>query len=480
MSFADFISLGPLITLFTAVVISMLLIAIKRNHRITYAFSLLAYLMALTAIIPAMLYIPHTVPPLLVVDEFSLFNTGLVLTAGFIILLLSYNYFEEREERKEEYYLLLPLATTGALVLVVSRHFMSLFLGLEILSISLYGLIAYLRARERSDEAGIKYLILAALSSAFLLFGMALVYAFTGHMDFPGIGAALRQAGYIPVTVLAGFGMMLIGIGFKLGIVPFHMWAPDIYEGAPLPVAAFIATISKGGMLVVLIRFYLDIHGNDYTMIWWMLAIIAVASMFAGNWLALMQQNIKRILAYSSIAHMGYILVAFLSGVQTGLEAISFYLVAYFITSIGAFGVLIVMSSSIQDAETLKDYSGMFWRYPWVATVFTAMLLSLAGIPLTAGFIGKFYIVMAGVNGHMWFLLFMLVINSVIGLYYYIRIIAMMFKAPATGEELTYIKPSLPVAGNITLMLLTLVLIGLGIYPTAMMQLIQQMMKIIV
>jgi NADH-quinone oxidoreductase subunit N len=365
------------------------------------------------------------------------------------------------------------------LVLVVSRHFMSLFLGLEILSISLYGLIAYLRARERSDEAGIKYLMLAALSSAFLLFGMALVYAFTGHMDFPGIGAALRQAGYLPVSVMAGFGLMLIGIGFKLGIVPFHMWAPDIYEGAPLPVAAFIATISKGGVLVLLIRFYQDIHGNDYPMLWWIVAIIAVASMFVGNWLALTQQNVKRILAYSSIAHMGYILVAFLSGVQTGLEAIAFYLVAYFITSIGAFGVVIVMSSSLQDAETIADYKGLFWRHPWVATVFTAMLLSLAGIPLTAGFIGKFYIVMAGVNGHQWFLLFMLVINSVIGLYYYIRLVAAMFSVPEPGEQ-TMVIPALPLAGNVTLVLLTILLIGLGVYPTAMMQLIQQMMKILI
>lgn len=479
MSFADFMSLGPLITLCAAAVLMMLLVAAWRNHRIVYTFTLIAFLMTMASVIPAIAYIPHVIPPLLVIDEFSLFNSGLILVAAFIILLMSFNYFEEREERKEEYYILLLLATIGALVLVVSRHFMSLFLGLEILSVSLYGLIAYLRARERSDEAGIKYLMLAALSSAFLLFGMALVYAFTGHMDFPGIGAALRQAGYLPVSVMAGFGLMLIGVGFKLGIVPFHMWAPDIYEGAPLPVAAFIATVSKGAMLVLLIRFYQDIHGNDYPMIWWIVAIIAVASMFAGNWLALTQQNVKRILAYSSIAQMGYILVAFLSGVQTGLEALAFYLVAYFITTIGAFGVVIVMSSSVQDAETIRDYKGLFWRYPWVATVFTAMLLSLAGIPLTAGFIGKFYVIMAGVNGHQWFLLFMLVINSVIGLYYYIRLVAAMFSVPVSGQETTVV-PALPAAGNITLVILTILLIGLGVYPTAMMQLIQQMMRILV
>jgi NADH-quinone oxidoreductase subunit N len=239
-----------------------------------------------------------------------------------------------------------------------------------------------------------------------------------------------------------------------------------------------VATISKGGVLVVLIRFYQDIGGRDYNMLWWIMAIIASASMFVGNWLALTQQNIKRMLAYSSIAHLGYLLVAFLSGAQSGLEAIAFYLVAYFPTSIGAFGVLIVMSSSVQDAETVADYRGLFWRYPWVALVFTVMLLSLAGIPLTAGFIGKFYIVMAGADGHHWLLLLMLVINSVIGLYYYMRVVTAMFRTTETDKRI-FIKPSLPLAGNITLGLLVVLLLGLGVYPTAMMQLIQQMMQLI-
>jgi len=478
MTFDDLLSLGPLLNIAGASVLAMLLVAIWRNHRLVYYFTVLAYLLALLSVVPVAKLLPHTIPPLVVIDLFALFNSGAIVGSGLIIVLLSYNYFEEREERKEEYYLLLLLATAGALVLVISRHFMSLFLGLEMLSISLYGLIAYLRARERSDEAGIKYLILAALSSAFLLFGMALVYGFTGHMDFPGIGAYLRETDTLPVSVIAGFGLMLIGIGFKLGVVPFHMWAPDIYEGAPLPVTAFVATISKGGVLVLLIRFYQDVNGSEYTMLWWIMAIIAVVSMFAGNWLALTQQNIKRLLAYSSIAHLGYLLVGFLSGAQSGLEAIAFYLVAYFVTSIGAFGVLIVMSSSVQDAETVEDYRGLFWRYPWVALAFTVMLLSLAGIPLTAGFIGKFYIVMAGVNGEQWFLLIMLVINSVIGLYYYIRIIAMMFRTSEAPLR-TYIRPALPLAGNITLGLLVVVLVGLGVYPTRMMQLIQEMMMMI-
>lgn len=478
MTWDDLLSLGPLFNISGTAVLAMLVVAIWRNHRLVYGLTLLGFALALMSVVPVFKLLPHTIPPLVVIDLFALFNSGAIVLSGLIILLLSYTYFEEREERKEEYYLLFLLATAGALVLVISRHFMSLFLGLEMLSISLYGLIAYLRGRQRSDEAGIKYLILAALSSAFLLFGMALVYGFTGHMDFPGIGAYLRQVNELPVTVIAGFGLMLIGVGFKLGIVPFHMWAPDIYEGAPLPVAAFVATVSKGGVLVMLIRFYQDVNGKEYTMLWWILAVIAIASMFAGNWLALTQQNIKRILAYSSIAHMGYLLVAFLAGTQSGLEAISFYLLAYFITSIGAFGVLIVMSSSVQDAETIEDYRGLFWRYPWVALVFTVMMLSLAGIPLTAGFIAKFYVIMAGVDGKIWTLLVILAINSVIGLYYYIRIVAAMFR-PVGVTQQPFIKPSLPLAGNITLGLIVAVLLGLGVYPTSVMQLIQQMMTLI-
>jgi NADH-quinone oxidoreductase subunit N len=264
---------------------------------------------------------------------------------------------------------------------------------------------------------------------------------------------------------------MLIGVGFKLGIVPFHMWAPDIYEGAPLPVAAYIATVSKGSMLVLLMRFYRDINGYEYTILWWVIAIIAMASMFAGNWLALLQQNVKRLLAYSSIAHMGYILIAFLAGQAAGQEAVMFYLVAYVITSIGAFGVLALLSDKVRDAEELEDFRGLFWRQPWLAAIFTGMMLSLAGIPLTAGFIGKFYIVAAGVDAGLWLLLILLVINSVIGLFYYIRIVAIMFQPQDAPQR----KP-LPFFGVFALTGLMLLLLWLGIYPSSLIAVIRDMM----
>src|SRR3546814_660613 len=333
-----------------------------------------------------------------------------------------------------------------------------------------------LRRRERSDEAGIKYLIMAAFSSAFLLFGMALIYARTGSMSFSGIGEALANSGRITPLLLAGFGMMIVGIGFKLAVVPFHMWTADVYEGAPAPVTAFIATVSKGGMVILLLRFFTEANAFRYPTLMVIFTVIAIISMFAGNLLALLQQNVKRLLAYSSIAHLGYLLVAFIAAgagsvpatgatdggtgtaqasgtmaAQTGMEAVIFYLVAYFITTLGAFGVLTVLSDPVRDAEQLDDYRGLMWQRPRLALVFTAMLISLAGIPLTAGFIGKFYVAAAGIHAGLWLLVILLVVNSVIGLFYYLRLIVIMFQPADKTEAKGALHPAFYLIGGTTL-----------------------------
>src|SRR5690606_34972693 len=234
---------------------------------------------------------------------------------------------------------------------------------------------------------------------------------------------------------IAGVGLMVVGAGFKLGVVPFHMWTPDVYEGAPAPVTAFIATVSKGGMVVLLVRFFMSIDGFRYPALITIFTIISVASMFAGNILALQQQNVKRVLAYSSIAHLGYLLVAFIAADELGVEAVGFYLMAYFATSLGAFGVVTVLSDKDRDAERMEDYRGLLWRRPGLATIFTVTLLSLAGIPLTAGFIGKFYLIASGIGTNQWLLVVLLAVNSIIGLFYYIRIVAIMFE-PAESARL--------------------------------------------
>jgi len=472
----NIIDVLPGMFLVSASLIAMISISIRRNHKLIFGVTTISLLGVFVYLIIYASNHRFTVEPLFIIDGFGTFITGLIVMSTLAVALLSYAYFEQREERKEEYYVLLLLATLGSAMLVISKHFVSLFLGLEILSISLYSMVAYLRKRPRSDEAGLKYLILAAFSSAFLLFGMALVYTVTGSMDFTGIAQYMSSVDELPLLMGAGLSMMIVGIGFKLGLVPFHMWTPDVYEGAPAPVTAFIATISKGGMIVLLIRFFNQIYGYQYPVLMLSFTIIAMASMLGGNILALRQNNVKRILAYSSIAHMGYILVAFLAGGELGVEAVSFYMVAYFLTNIGAFGVISILSDQDRDAEQIEDYQGLFWRHPKIATVFTAMLLSLAGIPLTAGFVGKFYLIASGASSQLWWLVVVLAASSVIGLYYYIRIIAVMFDRAKGTDELA-LRPRLYLINLITLFVLSALMIFYGIYPQGLIDRIREFLQ---
>lgn len=475
MSKTDFLSVIPLFILTSTAILIMFSISIKRNHKLIYVITAASLIGDFAYLVLYNAHVKWILEPLFIFDGFGVFNMGLILLATVAVTMISYAYFEQREERKEEYYILLILGTLGACTLVISKHFVSFFLGLEILSVSLYSMIAYLRTRPRSDEAGIKYLIMAAFSSAFLLFGMALVYATTGSMEFNEIAAHLSKLPAMPLILIAGFGLMVVGIGFKLSIVPFHMWAADVYEGAPAPVTAFIATISKGGMIALLVRFFVAIDGYRYESLVIIFTVIAIASMFIGNLLALRQRNVKRILAYSSIAHMGYIMVAFLAGGAMGVEAVSFYLVAYFITTVGAFGIVAMLSDKDHDAELMDDYHGLLWRRPWTAAAFAAMLLSLAGIPLTAGFVGKFYVVAAGINTNLWLLVIMLAVNSAIGLYYYIKIIAVMFEGHEVkaAETQTRLQPTAYIVSGITLSALVGLLLWVGIFPEWIMDVIR-------
>ncbi len=360
-------------------------------------------------------------------------------------------------------------------MLAAARHFAAFFLGLEVLTVSLYALIAYPRVRHGHIEAGLKYLVLAAASAAFLLFGMALVYAETGTMEFPRIAAA--RAGLdtaADLVLLAGLALVVVGIGFKLAVVPFHLWTPDVYEGAPAPVAGFIATVSKGAVLALLLRLAAAIDLNADTALYWAFAVIAVASMLVGNLLALLQNNVKRILAYSSIAHLGFLLVAYLAGGGLARTALTFYLAVYFAATLTAFGVVSVLSPPERDADDLADYRGLFSRRPWLAGAFTAALLSLAGIPFLAGFVGKVYLVAAGAEAGLWAPVIVLVVASVIGLFYYLRIISAMYVAAPPASEAPVLRPARGRAGVALLGVLTLALIGLGVYPGPLIDLIER------
>ncbi|MEO8051476.1 MAG: NADH-quinone oxidoreductase subunit N [Acidobacteriota bacterium] len=464
MTAIDLLALLPLLLVAATSVAVMLAAAVRRNHAVALGLTLAG----LAAVFCSLFFIhPRHVTVLLVMDRYALFFMGLIVAASFVVALLAYAYLEKREDNHEEFYILLLVATLGSMVLSASTHFASLFLGLEILSVALYALISYLHERALPVEAGIKYLVLAAVSAGFLLFGIALLYADLGTMDFARIAQLLATKADLDLTLLLpGVALIVTGIGFKLALVPFHLWTPDVYEGAPAPVTAFVATVSKGGMFALLLRYFNQSgFGHGFAPVFLMFSIIAIASMFAGNLLALLQNNVKRILAYSSIAHMGYLLVAFQVGGPMGTSAVLFYLVAYFVMTLGAFGVVTVLSERHRDADLLEDYRGLFWRRPALALAFTAMLLSLAGIPLTAGFLGKFYIVAAGASVGAWSLILILVITSVIGLFYYLRIVVTLYAQPTASDPAHEPIPRRAPAATLVLAVLTVILVWLGVYP---------------
>jgi NADH-quinone oxidoreductase subunit N len=473
MTYIDVYVLLPLIALAGSALTVMLQTAFYRCHFLSMLLALSGIAFSFAAMINVYPCLPHQVTALLIFDRYTFLYTGLILAASFVIVVLSYGYLEKHGGEQGEFYILMLLAVLGAVILINSGHFASLFLGLETLSVSLYALIAYDRSSSRGIEAGIKYLVLAAASAAFLLFGMALIYAELGTMSFHQIAGETLHARN--VTILAGTAMIIVGAGFKLAVVPFHMWVSDVYEGAPVPVTAFIATVSKGAMFALILRYFSLVDARSDDALFLIFGLIAIASMFFGNILALLQNNVKRVLAYSSIAHLGYLLVAFLADRTLAFTAVTFYLTAYFITTLGAFGIITVLSEGQKEADSLEDYQGMASRRPWLTFVFIAMLLSLAGIPLTAGFIGKFYIVRAGAGSSLWLLVIILAINNAIGLFYYLRVIIALFRKSAieTAYEDTIAYTKISLTDRMVLSVLTLLLVWLGIYPALFIDLIR-------
>ena len=460
MIVTDFLCLSPLLILAIAPIVIMIVISVLRNYEVVYSFSLLSFFMAFISIFLIVPSLPHFIEPLFIIDMFSLFFLGIIILSALLITLLSYDYIKQLEGVREEYYIILFTSTLGASLLAVANHFILFFLGIEMLSISLYILVAFQRSKDSSIEAGIKYLILASVSAAFLLFGMALIYNETGTMQLNRLVSTLNNGSSLSPLIITGFGMMMVGIGFKLALAPFHMWTPDVYQGAPAPVSAYIATVSKGAVMAILIRLFFNLHAfnNQYLII--VISGIAILSMFIGNLLAIRQQNLKRLLAYSSIANMGYLLIILLTGSNKGIQASVFYLISYFITTIGAFGVISLLSTSEHEADKIDDYKGLFWKRPGISIVFTLSLLSLAGIPITAGFIAKFYLIFEGMKAGLMILIFSLIINSVIGLYYYLRVITTLFST-ANENKL----PELSFTGNVALGVVGLSILILGIYP---------------
>lgn len=480
MQSVDFSAMAPLEILAATVMAVLLQIALRRSHVASVMLTLTGLIIAVLSIAWAAPYVPVQVTPLFTIDFFGLCFIAMIVAATAAVTLLAFGYLSQIEGHRGEFYLLSLIAALGACVLVISRHFASFFMGLEILSIALYAMIAYPRHRLESLEAGIKYLILAAAASTFILFGMALIYMKTGGLDFEAFIAAFGNGPGVSRSVLlsAGTAMIVVGFGFKLALVPFHMWTADVYQGAPAPATAFVATVSKISVAALLVRLFLPLDPSDHSWLYTLFGLLAFASMVVGNLLALLQQHVKRILAYSSVAHLGYLIVAFMAGGQNAVTAVTVYLIAYGLSIIGCFAVISAISNADGDADHLSDYHALFFRRPWLGGVFVVMILSLAGIPLTAGFIGKFLVVTAGAGQRLWWLVITLLVTSGIGLFYYLRIVVTVFgqgennsQEQSGGQAGT--KPGMVFPAAFVLAVTTAALILLGLIPGHLIDFIQ-------
>jgi NADH-quinone oxidoreductase subunit N len=403
------------------------------------------------------------------VDSYSLFFNIIFLVSTILVALISISYLGRDDKKQGPYYLLILLATLGMMLMAAGNELIIVFLGLELMSLSLYVLAGYFRESPASSEAGMKYLLLGAFASAFFLYGIALIYGATGTTSIPQIAEYLTANGKSPL-LLAGTFLLIVGFGFKVAMVPFHQWAPDVYEGAPTTIAAFISAGPKAAGFAAFLRIFLEalpVIQNE-----WRVAIVLLAmlTMTVGNVIAIAQTNIKRMLAYSSIAHAGYVMIglAAASNANTairdeGVSSAMLYLLIYCVMNIGAFGAVILAKTADGESLMISDYAGLGFRKPLLGMFMTVMLLSLAGFPPTAGFVGKLYLFKSAIGAELYLLVIVGAINTAISAFYYLRVVVTMYMREPE-EELEF--KSYPSTLIIGLVLAAIGIMLIGILPS--------------
>ena len=397
------------------------------------------------------------------VDAFSVFFHFLVAAITAVVILTSYEYMEVQQIRAGEYYALILFGAVGMSLMSSAVELVLVFIALEISSISTYILAGFRRNSAISSEASIKYFLLGSFATAFFLYGVALMFGATGSTSIAVIADTLRS-GAVPLLAFAGVALMFVGLAFKVAAAPFHIWTPDVYEGAPAPVVAFMSTAPKAAVFAVLLRIMFQAHAPGRLML---ISVVAALSMTLGNLAALVQDNVKRLLAYSSIAHAGYLLVAFAALPDNGIPAAMFYTASYAAMNVGAFAVISHFAGAGERYVTLEDYAGMGRRSPVLAAVLTIFLLSLIGIPITGGFFAKFYVFSAALQADLVWLTVIGVLNSAVGAYYYLRVIVMMYmREPREGTAVAPIPATLGVALAVSLA----ATIYLGVLPGDVLQ----------
>lgn len=422
----------------------------------------------------------HGLAPWMATDRLAIFIDVTVCAGASLAALLAGGYLREHGLERGEFFVLLIFSTFGAMTLGRATDLLTIFIALEILSLGVYGLVAFRRFSPRALEGAMKYFLLGSFAAAVLLFGGALLYGATGHTDLAGIGASIASGEADLRLVLLGLALVLVGLGFKISAVPFHTWTPDAYEGAATPATTFMAVVVKAAVFAVLLRVLYTAVGHESltnAATGWppVLGVLAAITMIVGNLAAIVQKSVKRMLAYSSIAHGGFILVGVVAAVQVGSTAITavlYYLLAYTVSNVLAFGALIAAGSNGKEAVSYEDLAGLGRRNPLVAVPFVIGILSLMGFPPTAGFFAKYYVLMAAVQagGSMLYLAILAVITSAIGAYYYLRVIVYLFmKQPEPGAPVAVPMRSWYIAAAIVVS--AYFVIQMGISPTAYLEL---------
>src|SRR5512140_534352 len=465
----DLLSTAPLsIVVLTALAVLTVDALSEKKELISWWLSLGGLVLAFLAAASAVGETGTAFGGMLTTGGFADYFAMVFTVAGFGSLLLSRAYIRKEQYEQGEYYVLLLFGVAGMLLMAAAADLIIFFLGLEIISISFYVLAGFARKRASSNEAALKYFLLGAFATGFLLYGIALVYGTVRSTDIATIAHAAPGLVKTPLFMI-GLAMILIGLAFKVAAVPFHMWVPDVYEGSPTTVSAFMSTGGKSAAFAVMLLIFAPGVMQAAASLREVLAVIAALSMIVGNVIAISQISIKRMLAYSSIAHAGYILVGIVAANQTGSTGVLFYLMAYTMMNVGAFGVLSILESQDGLNLTFDDYAGLSAKRPLVAGLMAVFMFSLAGVPPFAGFFGKYYVFAGAIQGGYTWLAIVGVVMSVISAYYYLRLVVVMF----FKDQVSMIEEPVPAAGVVALVLSALVLLGLGIFPSFVLNITQ-------
>jgi len=463
----DLIATAPFVVVTVAALLVLLIDALVRKGE-PFAFwcSFLGFAAAMVIALEGIAPIGKAYGGMVSTGGFANYFAVLFAGAGVLSTLLSRSYLEKEGLPVGEFYALLLLAVAGMMLMSAALDLVIFFLGLEVMSVSFYVLAGVARRRVTSNEASLKYFLLGAFSTGFLLYGIALLYGATGTTQIDTIVSGAGSHAGSPMFLI-GLALLLVGLAFKVAAVPFHMWAPDVYEGAPTTISGFMSTGGKAAAFSVFLLVFAPRLVNVAGELRAVLAVIAALSMVAGNVVAVAQSNIKRMLAYSSIAHAGYILTGILAGNATGSNGVAYYLAAYTVMNIGAFGVIAMLETPEGKNLTFEEYAGLSARQPVVALLMSVFMFSLAGVPPFAGFFGKYYVFAGAVEGGFTWLAILGVLMSVVSAYYYLRLVVMMYFKEQVSGELTPV-PSL---GFASLVLSALVLLVLGLFPSAILDL---------